>query len=280
MPRPSQPSTMVVLALLALATGALAKDDSEFAAELVPAVVGVAGYDDYPYITYDAETGNATGFLAPLLEQLCTNARLECEIAPVPALKDMIPWVQNGTVDFIIHTLSLTEERAKLVDFVHPAFYSAGVALYTTPTQGGLLAAAGGWEGVSGEPICFVAGYYATGALVEQYGVVPVEMESVPAAVQGVSDGKCVAAAYDTGQPALGLPEAAGVTPAMNAPYAIPVAKGNDGLRRRLSAATVELMMDGNNSPLLEWEQEYLTDKGVLSNANLASVVQAVSYFE
>ena len=53
------------------------------------------GYDDYPYITYDAETGNATGFLAPLLEQLCTNARLECEIAPVPALKDMIPWVQN-----------------------------------------------------------------------------------------------------------------------------------------------------------------------------------------
>lgn len=37
---------------------------------------------------------------------------------------------------------------------------------------------------------------------------------------------------------------------------------------------------DGNNSPLLEWEQEYLTDKGVLSNANLASVVQAVSYFE
>lgn len=131
-----------------------------------------------------------------------------------------------------------------------------------------MLAAAGGWEGVSGEPICFVAGYYATGALVEQYGVVPVEMESVPAAVQGVSDGKCVAAAYDTGgwlcsmcmhrsagrtsieeqqgwgtgwpfcpctqtanecgactlfccpagQPALGLPEAAGVTPAMNAP--------------------------------------------------------------
>jgi hypothetical protein len=162
--------------------------------------------------------------------------------------------------------------------------------------------------------------------------------------------------------PALGLPEAAGIVAAMNAPCelvavhcgtagtpliaplipgrtadvpptlpflynkpvclpvpdAIPVAKGNDGLRRRLSAATVELMMvsvlagqfpslapamaaqslprcpkfnppclvllcpmqEGNNSPLLEWEKEYLTDKGVLSYPNLAAVVHAVSYFE
>lgn len=32
----------------------------------------------------------------------------------------------QGSVDFIVDTLSATNERAQLVDFVHPGFYSAG----------------------------------------------------------------------------------------------------------------------------------------------------------
>ncbi len=68
-------------------------------------------------------------------------------------------------------------------------------------TEGGLLAAAGGWEGVSGESICFLDGYYATEGLVKQYGVIPVEMATLQDAVQGVKDGNCVAVAEDTGRP-------------------------------------------------------------------------------
>lgn len=61
---------------------------------------------------------------------------------------------------------------------------------------------------------------------------------------------------------------------------AIPVRKGNDALRRRLSGALVELMQAGPASPLLEWEQKYLTDAGVMPNAELGSVVDALSFFQ
>lgn len=37
-------------------------------------------------------------------------------------------------------------------------------------------------------------------------------------------------------------------------------------------------MQDGNASPILEWEKEFLSDNGVLASAELFSVVQAISY--
>lgn len=51
---------------------------------------------------------------------------------------------------------NLTEERAQKVDFVYPAFYSGGVALYATPEMGLMLEEAGGWEALEGTPVCVV----------------------------------------------------------------------------------------------------------------------------
>lgn len=38
-------------------------------------------------------------------------------------------------MDFIVGTLSMTAERMRRVDFVHPGFYSGGVALYVMPVS-------------------------------------------------------------------------------------------------------------------------------------------------
>lgn len=60
--------------------------------------------------------------------------------------------------------------------------------------------------------------------------------------------------------------------------------KGDDGLQRkiarRISAALVELMQDGNDSLLLEWEHDWLTDNDVLANPEALFVVNAISYFK
>lgn len=71
----------------------------------------------------------------------------------------MIPSVLNGTVDFVVSTLSATAERATVVDFSKPGFYSAGATLYTSPDQAAII---GDWEGARGRTICIANGYYAT----------------------------------------------------------------------------------------------------------------------
>lgn len=42
----------------------------------------------------------------------------------------------------------------------------------------------------------------------------------------------------------------------------------------------MSLSQDGNQSPVLEWEKDHLTDAGLQPNAELQAVVSAISYFE
>jgi ABC-type amino acid transport substrate-binding protein len=232
----------------------------------------------------DPSAANWTGFLRPILDSVCEAAALDCELVFYSELTDRIPLLQNGSVDFILDTLSATDERAQLVDFVYPGFYSAGVSLYTTPEQAAILEGAGGWDGLTNLTVCMPEGYYATEALQRQYGinVIETKIEEAVAAVKG-DDFSCTALAYDSGQPRLaklGLPEASSIPPVLTTRYAIPVRKGNDALRRRLSAALVELMQAGTRSPIQEWEKDYLLDNGVPPNPELEAVVQAISYFQ
>ncbi|KAI7845482.1 hypothetical protein COHA_001030 [Chlorella ohadii] len=232
----------------------------------------------------DPSAANWTGYLHSILESICETAALNCQLVFYTELTDRIPLLQNGSVDFIVDTLSATDDRAQLVDFVYPGFYSAGVSLYTSPEQAAMLEAAGGWDGLTNLTVCVPEGYYATEALQRQYGinVIETKIEDAVQAVKGDTV-SCTALAYDSAQPQLaklGLPEASGIPPVLTTRYAIPVRKGDDELRRRLSAALVELMQAGTRSPILEWEKQYLLDNGVPPNAELEAVVKAISYFQ
>lgn len=67
-------------------------------------------------------------------------------------------------MDFIVDTLSATDDRAQLVDFVYPGFYSAGVSLYTSPEQAAMLDAAGGWDGLTNLTVCVPGEPSSTGS--------------------------------------------------------------------------------------------------------------------
>ncbi|KAL4419995.1 hypothetical protein ABPG75_007093 [Micractinium tetrahymenae] len=183
------------------------------------------------------------------------------------------------TVDFIVGTLSMTAERARRVGFVHPGFYSSGAALYVAPGMEEAVAAMG-WEGMRGQKLCAVLSYYALDGLVSEYGIQPVKLARQAEVAAAVQAGDCLAFVGDAGTLGLDLNEVVGLAPVMTAPYAIPIAMNDTRLRRRLSAALVEAMQDGNRSPVLEWEKEHLTDAGLQPNAELQAVVSAISYFE
>lgn len=70
--------------------------------------------------------GAVPGVVSPRRAQPGPTAP-RCSMLPPPPLQ--------GEVDFIIDTLSATDERAQQVDFVSPGFFSAGVSLYTTPVS-------------------------------------------------------------------------------------------------------------------------------------------------
>lgn len=275
-------TALLLLALLVTATS-LAQIDWDRVER--PVTVGVAGYDEPPFIEWPdgPGIGNMTGWIAEMLPSICELAALDCEVVPLPDLAHLIPAVANGTVDFLLHSLSVTETRAELVDFVRPYWYSAGVALYAPEQIDGVLDAAGGWSSLEGEPICLVEGYYAASAVVKEYQIEPVWVSSTRAGIAAVLAGNCTALAWDSGTPASsleGLAQAAEVAPVRTAPYGIAVMKGEDHLTDRLSAALVRLMGQGNDSLMLQWEKEFVSNAGGLSNPQLGQVVDAISYFQ
>ncbi len=71
-----------------------------------------------PFETTDTE-GNPTGISVQIAERLGEFLNREVEIIPT-AWTGLIPAVQAGNVDVIISSMSITEERGKIIDFSVP----------------------------------------------------------------------------------------------------------------------------------------------------------------
>jgi polar amino acid transport system substrate-binding protein len=73
----------------------------------------------------------------------------------VPSLDARLDAVVDGEVDFSISSISVTEARKTIVDFVEPYYYSAGATLFAPE---GTVSVEEGWEGVEEETMCIEQG--------------------------------------------------------------------------------------------------------------------------
>jgi polar amino acid transport system substrate-binding protein len=104
---------MTRLKLATAATLALALTAGSAFAEKVR--IGMAPEPYPPFASVDA-SGNWTGWEIDLMWALCKSAELECEIAPV-AWDGLIPALEAGQIDAIMNSMSINEERLKVIDF-------------------------------------------------------------------------------------------------------------------------------------------------------------------
>lgn len=86
-----------------------------FAASAEPVKVGFSPEPYPPFFSPDA-SGNWTGWEVELIGAICAEAKLECELTPIP-WDGLIPALTSKKIDAIMNSMSITEERMKSIDF-------------------------------------------------------------------------------------------------------------------------------------------------------------------
>lgn len=134
------------------------------AAAMVALAAGVAGAADkvkvglaaepYPPFSVPDASGNWSGWEVEIMQAVCREAELECEIAPT-AWDGIIPALNSGRIDMIFNSMSITEARDEVIDFTEPYYRGATLVaglkdLEMEPTAEGL---AGKILGVQGATI-------------------------------------------------------------------------------------------------------------------------------
>ena len=103
------------------------------AAMAEPVKIGVAS-EPYPPFTSPDAAGNWVGWEVDFMNAICKQAALECVITPT-AWDGIIPALTAGQIDVIMSSMSITEERAKTIDF-SDKYYKTPAAVVTAKGSG------------------------------------------------------------------------------------------------------------------------------------------------
>ncbi|MQW55488.1 transporter substrate-binding domain-containing protein [Sinorhizobium meliloti] len=129
-----------ILALVAVVTIALS---SMAAAQTVN--VGIAAEPYPPFTTLDS-SGHWTGWEIDLMDAICKDQKLNCEIKSV-SWDGIIPALNSGQIDVIFSSMSITAERAKVIDFSNK-YYETPIAVIA-PKDASFKATHKGMEGLT-----------------------------------------------------------------------------------------------------------------------------------
>ncbi|MGF7048983.1 putative glutamine transport system substrate-binding protein [Paenibacillus sp. DS2015] len=124
-------SLVVVMAAVLVFTGCSSKEDTTLGAikNRGKVIVGVK-YDTKLFGLKDPATGDVEGFdidIAKALAKKVLGDETKIELKEVTS-KTRIPLLQNGDIDLIIATMTITEERKEQVDF-SDVYFKAGQSL-------------------------------------------------------------------------------------------------------------------------------------------------------
>jgi len=124
---------LALAAVAALALGSAAVAD--------PLKIGVAA-EPYPPFTSPDANGNWVGWEVDFMGAICKQAQLDCVITPT-AWDGIIPALTSGQIDVIMSSMSITEERAKTIDFSDKYYKTPAMIIVAkdstiTPDEAGL----------------------------------------------------------------------------------------------------------------------------------------------
>lgn len=159
-------------------------------------VVGVKT-DYIPWGMRDA-SGSIVGYeidiIKDLAQQISRKAGkpLAVELVPVTTPNRM-DFLQQGRVDVVIATMSISPERQKLIGFITPAYYSSGASVLATKASG-----INGWASVKGKTLCSIQGGWYVKDPGQSHGAEVLTFKGVPEIETALLAGRCAGWLYDT----------------------------------------------------------------------------------
>jgi len=152
-------------------------------------IVGVKA--DYPPFGYRAPDGKIVGIEPTLAEDVAKKLGVKIEYVPVTASNRM-QFLQQGKIDLLIATMSVTPERAKLVWFDKPYYYASG---YNVMLPKKLKVS--DWPDLKGQTICGIQGAYYNKESQQKFGVHVTAFTGTSEALTALKQGRCVGFVFD-----------------------------------------------------------------------------------
>lgn len=260
-------------------------------AQYVPAIPRSGLYPFYN--TSDPDPTAWTGFEIEILDWMCEGSGkvlgngientpiLDCvprDAWFVGTFEEVFKALENGTADFAMGSISRSEQREKLYTYVKPFYYSSAAVLYVLDENSDLT-----FETLRGKPVCAVQDYYLNknNVLRDVFEVSNVvSLESTREAAEKLQNGECVAmVGGDVGRlyaQSVGLSvvgnrvseEPIGIITRKDAPQE---------LVDDLSFGLVSTMWSGNDSSILQYENDTLIANGYPANPNLLKLVSGIT---
>ncbi len=146
---------------------------------------------DYVPYGYRDSSGAIVGIEPDLAADIAERLGVKVKVEPVLSSNRM-QFLQQGKIDLIIATMNYTDERAKVVGFVEPAYYASGVGALVNKKAGVKKAA-----DLEGKPVCAIQGAFYNAEIQEKFVKQNlVAFKGVPEAEQALINGQCVAFVY------------------------------------------------------------------------------------
>ncbi len=89
-----------------------------------------------PFVIYDVETRNYTGFSIELWKMIAAEANIEYELYGVNTLAKLLDEVERGAADAATAGIGITEQRESTLNFSHAYFESGLQIMITTQNRG------------------------------------------------------------------------------------------------------------------------------------------------
>jgi polar amino acid transport system substrate-binding protein len=151
-------------------------------------MVGVKA--DYPPFGFRDPAGQIIGLEVDLARDIADRIGVPLKLMSVAASSRM-QFLQQGAIDLIIATMSVTEGRAKQVGLIQPYYYASGVGVIAR--KGANIASA---ADLKGKPLCIIKGaYYGEKLLALAAGIDPLEVKTAAEGEKALREGQCIALA-------------------------------------------------------------------------------------
>ncbi|MGQ0845449.1 MAG: glutamate ABC transporter substrate-binding protein [Sporichthyaceae bacterium] len=116
----------------------------------------------------DPATGNVTGFDIEIAKLIAAELGIENIEYKETISSNREPFLQNGTVDFVVASYSITDDRRKVVSQAGP-YYLTGQQLLVRKDDSSIS----GPDQLSGKKVCSVTGSTSIKTVQEKYGAQP-----------------------------------------------------------------------------------------------------------
>jgi len=185
--------TTLMLAVAPLLTVASAQAQSPALDRIQQAgVLKVGVKADYRPFGFLDPGGKIVGIEPDLAQDVAKRLGVKLEMIPVQSANRM-EFLQQGRIDLMIATMTVNEQRLRVVGAIEPYYYAGGTSLLTRKDSG-----IKSWADTKGKELCGTQGAYYNRAVTEKYGAKVVAFPGTAEAQTALLNGSCVGFLQDS----------------------------------------------------------------------------------